>query len=555
VEFLRHFLPDTQQIHLDNWNLDTVNHHLSVTVSSAQRTAQCPLCGVSSHRVHSSYERSLQDLSLAQYSMTLHLHVHKFFCLNSNCHRRIFTQRLAQLVAPWARKTLRLVERLQEIGLSLGGAAGSRLAHHLGTAVSGSTLLNLLKRIPLPQFAVPKVLGVDDFAFRKGQRYGTILVDLDRHQPIALLPDRKAETLAEWLIRHPGVKVLSRDRSSAYKSGMTQGAPDAIQVADRFHLVHNLGESLEQVFNSYRAELKAVEHKQHKTFTSATTVVVIAQPTATAQAQAQTQTAYQQRVGQQQDIKKLYEQGWLQTEIAQTVGVSVRTVQRFLALPDFPSTPTRKRTFGKSVLDPYKPMLLEWWHEGIRQPKTLLALLQTQGYSGSDRTLTRYISQLREAEGLPPTRVVPPSTLPKVIDPQTPPLTPRRVAYLVLKHEKKRDFDDVQLLNALVAEHPDIAMTIGLADEFLQMLRQRRAEAFDDWLMRVLKSPFKPLQTFANGLFDDYAAVKASMMSNVSNGPVEGLNNRLKMLKRQMYGRANLDLLSKRFILTLKAAL
>jgi transposase len=413
--------------------------------------------------------------------------------------------------------------------------------------------LNLLKKLPLPQFAVPKVLGVDDFAFRKGQRYGTILVDLDRHQPIALLPDRKAETLADWLIQHPGVEVLSRDRSTAYKSGMTQGAPDALQVADRFHLVHNLGESLEQVFNSYRAELKAVEQKQRETSTSATTVVVIAKPTATAQAQAQTQSAHQQRVQQQQDIKKLHKQGWLQIDIAQTVGVSVRTVQRFLALPNFPPTPTRYRTFGKSVLDPYKPLLLEWWNEGIRQPRTLFALLQAQGYGGSDRTLTRYISQLREAEGLPPARVLPPQNLPKVVDPQTPPLTPRRVAYLVLKHEKNRDKDDVQLLNDLVAEHPDIAMTIGLADEFLQMLRQRQAEAFDDWLMRSLKSTLKPLQTFANGLFDDYAAVKASMMSNVSNGPVEGLNNRLKMLKRQMYGRANLDLLSKRFILTPQA--
>lgn len=204
-------------------------------------------------------------------------------------------------------------------------------------------------------------------------------------------------------------------------------------------------------------------------------------------------------------------------------------------------------------LDPYKPLLLEWWNEGIRQPRTLLALLQAQGYSGSDRTLTRYISQLREAEGLPPARVLPPKNRPKVIDPQTPPLTPRRAAYLVLKHEKNRDKDDVQLLNDLVAEHPDIAMTIGSADEFLQMLRQRQAEAFDDWLMRALKSTLKPLQTFANGLFDDYAAVKASMMSDVSNGPVEGLNNRLKMLKRQMYGRANLDLLSKRFILTPRA--
>lgn len=334
---------------------------------------------------------------------------------------------------------------------------------------------------------------------------------------------------------------------------MTQGAPDALQVADRFHPVQNFADCLEQVFSSYRAELKVVEHKQRQTSTSAETVVVIARPTATPQAQEQTQTSHQRRMEQQQAIKKLHEQGWLQIDIAQTVGVSVRTVQRFLALPDFPPTPARRHTFGKSVLDPYKSVLLGWWNEGIRPPKILLALLQAQGYEGSGRTLTRYISQLREAQGLPPTRVVPPQNLPKVVDLQTPPLTPRRVAYLILKQEKNRDKDDIQLLSDLIAEHGDTATTIDLADEFLQMLRQRQAETFDDWLMRAVKSPLKPLQSFAKGLFDDYAAVKASMMTDVSNGPVEGLNNRLKMLKRQMYGRANLELLSKRFILAPQA--
>ena len=176
-------------------------------------------------------------------------------------------------------------ERLQTIGLALGGAAGERLSHQVGCGVCGSTLLNHLKQLSLPQFEVPKILGVDDFAFRKGQQYGTILVDLERHQPIALLADRKAQTLADWLRHHPGIEVCSRDRSPAYKSGMSQGAPEALQVADRFHLVQNLTETLEKVLSSYHAELKAIEQQYHPTATTPEMALVKAKPTATVKAQ------------------------------------------------------------------------------------------------------------------------------------------------------------------------------------------------------------------------------------------------------------------------------
>lgn len=179
-----------------------------------------------------------------------------------------------------------------------------------------------------------------------------------------------------------------------------------------------------------------------------------------------------------------------------------------------------------------------------------MTLLQQQGYTGSERTLTRYISQLREAQGLPPTRVPQAKGLPKVIDPQSPPLTARRASYLILKRQENREPEDTELLVQLVAQHPNLAITVELASEFLQLLRQQQADVFEVWLGKALQSSLKPFQTFAQGLLDDYAAVKASMMSNVSNGPVEGLNNRLKMLKRQMYGRAGLELLSKRFILS-----
>jgi transposase len=380
LELLQHLLPDNQQIRLENWHLDTDNQHLIATVHSTQVKAKCPVCQAQNQRIHSRYERTLQDLTLAHYRVTLQVQVRKFFCDATSCIRRIFTERIPVVAAPWARKTVRLVQQLQNIGLALGGAAGSRLAHKQGYEVCGSTLLNHLKRLPLPSVKVPKVLGVDDFAFRRGRQYGTILVDLEQHRPIVLLADRKAETLKEWLVNHPGVEILSRDRSKTYRSGMTEGAPNALQVADRFHLVQNLTETLEKVFSSYSRELKAIDQHYRPATLAPEIAIVKAKPTSTMKAQTQFQATHERRIEQQKQIKQLHQQQWSQIAIAEAVGVSIRTVQRYLKLPNFPTAPTHRKSFGKSsVLDPYKSLLLAWWNDGIRQPKLLVSLLQQQG--------------------------------------------------------------------------------------------------------------------------------------------------------------------------------
>ena len=519
-------------------------------MTSSQQVVPCPVCAVATARVHSRYTRTLADLPWGVARVQWQLRVRKFVCTNAQCARRIFTERLPGVVAPWARQTRRLVAWLITIGLALGGAAGVRLSRRLGCALSRQSLLRLIRRLPLTGDRTPRVLGVDDFALRKRQTYGTVLIDLERRQPVALLPDREAETLAQWLRAHPGVEVITRDRARAYADGARHGAPEATQVADRFHLFQNLVETLEQVFHMHRTALAAVNDAlRHQGVSLVDGTVAVAVPPPPPTGQEKTAQRRARRIEYHQQVWALHEQGWPGHAIAAHLGIGRNTVFRYLRTTTLPER-RRRRDSGHSVLNPYKPYLLGRWNAGCHDALRLYGELQQRGYPGSYATVARYAQRLRQAQGQVPRQRRPPRpTLPVVAEPHHRLLTARQAAWLVVRREEKRTQDEAQQLAQLHAQHADVAEAIDLAQDFAQLVRQRQPQALDPWLARAAKSAVGAFQRFAKGLRDDYDAIKAGVTLPWSNGPVEGQITRLKLLKRQMFGRASLALLERRFVL------
>jgi transposase len=234
---------------------------LVLHVTATSLSALCPLCHQPATRLHSRYRRVVKDLPCAGQQVRLILHVRKFFCETVECVRKVFAERLPHLVAPWAQMTTRLSESLQTIGLATCGKLGARLAKHLGIITSWMTIVRRIMALPSPQAEHVECLGLDDFSFRRGRTFGTVVVDLDAHQIIDLLPDRQADTAAAWMAAHPEITHVSRDRGAEYASAASTGAPQAIQVADRYHICHNLSEAVQRLLARVLAEMKTASHE------------------------------------------------------------------------------------------------------------------------------------------------------------------------------------------------------------------------------------------------------------------------------------------------------
>ena len=383
--------------------------HIVITAVTTERTAVCPLCQQPSSAVHSRYQRTVADLPLAGTAVVLHIGVRKFFCHVPTCPRRIFTERMATFVAPYARRSDGLRAALRRVALAVGGEGGARLATALAMPTSPDTLLRLIRSVPLTAPENLRIIGLDEWAWRKGVRYGTMIVDLECHRVAALLPERDADEVATWLVAHPGITVVSRDRSRTYADAATRGAPQAVQVADRFHVIRNLGEALEKFLLHKRTQLKEA---------AATTAAALAPPPARPTAVEETYWGkhtrtrpqrWQQRAEEEsvrkhdryiaayEAVRDLHAKGVDIAHIARRVGVSRRTVYRYLSL-DGP--PARKRPVRRP-----SPERVAWeadsarrWADGCRNGRRLWREARAAGLTCGERNVARFVAQLRQRD-------------------------------------------------------------------------------------------------------------------------------------------------------------
>jgi transposase len=539
-------------------------------------TAACPGCGEPSRRVHSRYGRSLADAAIGGQPVRIRLRVRRFACARTDCARKTFVEQVEDLTLRYGRHSQLLRAMLESIGLALAGRAGARLTRRLAVPVSRMTLLRLVRAMPDPVVGEVSAVGIDDFALRRGHVYGTVVIDSESHRALDVLPDRTADTVADWLTQHPDLQVVCRDRAGAYAEAARVGAPQAVQVADRWHLWHNLCEAVDKIVSAHRSELRADPPEQcddmpdDQTPDDQTPDDQMANDDKANDDKANDDKAEEEvaeddmakeevglddvapdRPASPSDavvvegalvvrtreryaaVQALRAQGRSITAISRELGLDRHTARRFVRAEHLEDLLVKAQS-RDSVLDAFKPYLHERFNAGHTDAAALTAEITALGYRGSDKTVRRYLQPFRASLTAPAPVPVGPSV--------------RQVTGWLTRRPDTLNEDERLELKKILDRSTALTVTSVQVREFAEMLTKRQGQRLGDWMRDVQDNGAPALRSFANGLRNDLDAVTAGLTLDYSSGAVEGTVNRIKMLKRQMFGRAKFDLLRKRIL-------
>jgi transposase len=507
-------------------DIQNFDNQAALFVQSRRALGTCPSCQQSSSKLHSYYYRKINDLPAFGNKVCLKVKAKKWFCQNVDCSRKIFTERFAHFIQPFKRCSDRLREKLLNVALLMGGNAGERLCRTLNLATSSSSLIRLIHSQSLPEQVTSHALGLDDWAFKKGVNYGTVVVDLEQRRIVDLLRDREAQTVEDWFKNRPDVTIVTRDRFSRYAAGVTNALPDATQVADRWHLLKNMGDALKTLLERKRQEINAAQSPLQEPV-----------PTADQGETRETEVIPQPSARQEllQRIKKMHSEGKPLRAIARELNISRNTVGKYVFLHE----PPKKKGHKPINLARYDDYLQARMHADSQvEVLQLFKEIKEMGYNGGRTTLYVYLKSFGKRRGGNQ-----PVSLPLAS------WTASRVKVLLCKKEEQLAEKDKELVRDICEKSEDVKVARMLAIKFRNIMDSKQGHLLKDWIDEVLASSLRELKGFAKGLLSDYEAVKNALSLPWSNGQVEGQINKLKTIKRQMYGRASFDLLRKRMIL------
>lgn len=485
-------------------------------VRAAAISATCPCCGSCSRRTQSRYMRQAADLPIAGRRVVLRVTVRRFWCDAVLCRRRIFAERFgANILEPLSRRTGRLETIVHHLGLALGGRPAAAFAERLMMPVSNDTLLRVVRRrIDQPRDKLT-IIGIDDFAFRRGQRYGTIVCDLERRRPVTLLPDREQATSQAWLSDHPSITTVSRDRGGGYGEAIAKALPHADQVADRWHLMENASRAfLDAVSKSMRQIRRAVGS-------------ALIDPKLLTYAERLQYEGYLRRQETNEAIQALSKQGLPIKQIVKRTGHSRKLVRSVLRGQRSDMFRVRQ-----SSIEEWIPWLDSRWAQGGRNASALWREMRKKGFRGQIGVISEWARRRRLAERTDQSALA-----------RTP--SARSIARLMTLARDDLSKSDAVLVAAIESNVPDLTTARTLIDDFQTMIRSKAADKLDSWLTDAKTSL---VGSFANGVEKDIDAVRNAIISPWSNGQTEGQITKLKLIKRQMYGRAKIDLLQARLI-------